>query len=750
MTLSQLAAPQSADRQIYDPAQKTTEKREFSVKPIKSEALGFLSALDPDAGAFTFQTFDDDYDRKDPHLALVRHGTLDQHWDRLCELSARGAGVFVTINETDLNGRCTNNITRVRALFVDTDGADHAQILKADPHLVVETSQGNFHDYWFISNCPMNEFTPAQKVMIGAWETDKSVHDLPRVMRLPGFPHQKVNALKGLTGEPFMVRIVHDVSFLGADSWEHRKEEIAKLAQTISPQSLSQKSLPTMREGSVAISINNASQPSEAEARDLLSYIDPDLEYSDWLKILQAMHDVGDHFLPLAVNWSAGGRKFKVGEVEGKWHGFTRGRGVTWATIPDMARRNGANLSGIALNHKQGLSLEGMVRGNGVKIDLVMQQSEKPLSAFQFVSVADLKYRAPEYIVDELFEAETLGLIFGDPGCGKSFLAVDIALSVASGTPFHGRSVKQGSVFFIAGEGHNGLARRFKAWSMARDVGLDGVPLFKSERAAQFLDKASAVAVAEAVAILAEQHGKPALIIIDTLARNFGAGDENNTKDMSEFVVAIDDLKAKFPGSAVIIVHHSGHASKERARGAMALKGALDTEYRVEKEGAAMKLVNTKMKDAEPPQDLFFTFEQVDLDDVTKSAVLEASDAPATKHRLTPNQRLGLETYQTAALVLELGDEKPFVGVHVDQWREEFYAKHTGDTHDSKKKAFQRVRKDLTDLGELLVQNDVYMTSDIGMKMGISFRRDSRDKAGHSEICHGAEAGNAGTDGTNA
>ena len=101
-------------------------------------------------------------------------------------------------------------------------------------------------------------------------------------------------------------------------------------------------------------------------------------------------------------------------------------------------------------------------------------------------------------------------------------------------------------------------------------------------------------------------------------------------------------------------------------------------------------------------------------------------------------------------MVLELGDEKPFVGVHVDQWREEFYAKHTGDTHDSKKKAFQRVRKDLTDLGELLVQNDVYMTSDIGMKMGISFRRDSRDKAGHSEICPGAEAGNAGTDGTNA
>jgi RecA-family ATPase len=121
-------------------------------------------------------------------------------------------------------------------------------------------------------------------------------------------------------------------------------------------------------------------------------------------------------------------------------------------------------------------------------------QDQRPAPPFQFVPVADLKYRAPEYIIMELFEADTLGLIFGDPGCGKSFLAVDIALSVATGTPFHGRDTKQGSVFFIAGEGHNGLARRFAAWSQARGVSLAGVPLFKSERAAQFLDGATRAA----------------------------------------------------------------------------------------------------------------------------------------------------------------------------------------------------------------------------------------------------------------
>lgn len=365
-----------------------------------------------------------------------------------------------------------------------------------------------------------------------------------------------------------------------------------------------------------------------------------------------------------------------------------------------------------------------------------------PKPVFKFVQVADLRYRPPEYIIDGLFETETLGLIFGDPGCGKSFLAVDIALSVASGTSFHGRSVKQGSVFFIAGEGHNGLARRFAAWSKAVGVSLDDVPLFQSERAAQFLDGASAKAVADAVDTLAHNHGTPALIIIDTLARNFGAGDENNTKDMSELVTSVDDLKARFPGAAVLIVHHTGHGEKQRARGAMALKGALDTEYRVEKDGSTLKLTNTKMKDAEAPQDMFFSLNEIDLDGSATSAVLEVTEAPERKHKMTPTQTLGLSTYATAAASSGIWDDdgKAFRGVHIEAWREAFYAKHTGDSADAKKKAFQRVRKDMADAGRMKVQDDVYLSTDPTVQTDVMLRRDKRDIAGQSDKCPDAEA----------
>ena len=369
---------------------------------------------------------------------------------------------------------------------------------------------------------------------------------------------------------------------------------------------------------------------------------------------------------------------------------------------------------------------------------------------FKFVAVGDLEYKEPEFLIDGLIETDTLGMIFGDPGCGKSFVAVDLALCVASGTPFHERPVKQGSVFFIAGEGHNGLARRFHAWSKDRGVPLGGVPLFKSERAAQFLDAASAAAVAQAVDQMADQFGQPTLIVIDTVARNFGPGDENSTSDMGAFVAAIDDLKSRYPGAAVLLVHHSGHADKQRARGAMALKGALDCEFRIEKNEAGLHVHCTKMKDADTPPILHFELKTVTLDAKTTSAVLEPIDAPERQTRLTPAQRLGVETYSAAAAKGGVWDDGAFKGLHLNEWREAFYSKHPGDTSDTKRKAFGRVRGELLKLGKMTVQDDVYLISDGAIQLAIMMQRDKRDIAGHSTKCPGAEAGLSGTSGTNA
>lgn len=156
------------------------------------EAARFLTLLDPFATRFTFQTFDDR--GEDRGLARILHGTLDQCATELQRLNARGAGVYVTVNETDLTGRQTGNIVAVRAVFADLDGTPLEQALAASPippHWIVNSSPGKFHLYWRCDGVALEQFSAIQKAIIARLGSDKNVFDLPRVMRLPGFDHQK-------------------------------------------------------------------------------------------------------------------------------------------------------------------------------------------------------------------------------------------------------------------------------------------------------------------------------------------------------------------------------------------------------------------------------------------------------------------------------------------------------------------------------------------------------------------------------
>lgn len=144
----------------------------------------------------TFQTFADR--GKDPRLAQHFTGDLDECAQRLAALNDAGAGVFWMVNEGDGLGRSTANVTAVRALFVDLDGAPHEPATNAacDAHALVESSPGRFHVYWLVEGCRLDQFKPAQLALARKFGGDMSVHDLPRVMRLPGFVHRK--------GEPFL------------------------------------------------------------------------------------------------------------------------------------------------------------------------------------------------------------------------------------------------------------------------------------------------------------------------------------------------------------------------------------------------------------------------------------------------------------------------------------------------------------------------------------------------------------------
>jgi hypothetical protein len=174
-----------------------------AIEPDRRQAERFLRLLDPSATSFTFQTFDDNKERHDKRLARVLHGTLADRWGQLASLNARGAGIFVCVNETDGQGRTEKNIERVRALFVDLDGAPLDPVRQSDrpPHIMVASSPGRWQAFWLatIGGIKLDQFSALQKGLAARYGGD-DVHDLPRVMRLPGSLHCK--------GQPHPVHIV--------------------------------------------------------------------------------------------------------------------------------------------------------------------------------------------------------------------------------------------------------------------------------------------------------------------------------------------------------------------------------------------------------------------------------------------------------------------------------------------------------------------------------------------------------------
>jgi hypothetical protein len=162
-------------------------------------AWDFISCLTGNPSTpMSWQVFDDNPQRRDPSLATVRHGSLSEVSYLLGRANDNGCGVFATVNETDLRGRRAANVTRIRALYIDTDGFV-PESYHLPPTFVVRSFSG-VHAYWVLADSmPLHDFRDAQKRLIAHYRSDPKIHNLDRVMRVPGFLHRK--------GTPFAVSI---------------------------------------------------------------------------------------------------------------------------------------------------------------------------------------------------------------------------------------------------------------------------------------------------------------------------------------------------------------------------------------------------------------------------------------------------------------------------------------------------------------------------------------------------------------
>ncbi len=179
--------------------------------PDLEQARRFLEILDPGANSrsmledrpdgFTFQTFDDSKARKDRSLARIFTGTLDYLAPTLSQLNQKGAGVFVTVNETDGKGRKLSNLERIRCCWIEDDEGLGIPT-PIEPHLVTETSPGKFHKLFLVEGLSVEQHAQVQEVLVAEYGSDPNAKDAVRVLRPAGFFHRK--------DAPFMVRIIHE------------------------------------------------------------------------------------------------------------------------------------------------------------------------------------------------------------------------------------------------------------------------------------------------------------------------------------------------------------------------------------------------------------------------------------------------------------------------------------------------------------------------------------------------------------
>lgn len=179
----------------------------------------------------------------------------------------------------------------------------------------------------------------------------------------------------------------------------------------------------------------------------------------------------------------------------------------------------------------------------------------------------------------------SLSRIYGPPGQTKSFLILDIALSLASGHPWRiGGETKHHApkrVHYVMAEGHTVNSMRANAWLRHHDP--DGALDLRGRLRDTFHVIISGVTLTpEGIGqyLPVVENDKPALLVLDTKHRMMAGLDENSASDMAVMVRALDMLREASEG-CVCLVDHTGLFDDSRARGSSAVQAAMDTEIRV-------------------------------------------------------------------------------------------------------------------------------------------------------------------------
>lgn len=325
----------------------------------------------------------------------------------------------------------------------------------------------------------------------------------------------------------------------------------------------------------------------DEELQSLLRYWDPDTDYETWVHVGMAIHSAtegSEAGLAIWDEWSSTGEKYRgLDDLVPHWQSF-RGSGITADYL-----------------------LTAKVADEDVFDDLEASgddEDAKPKKEPRFVPIRVdewVQRPPPEWLIHGVLPCAEIAMMFGDPGSGKSFLALDMSMAVAGGGDWRDLATRQGPVLWIAAEAAGSVRNRALAYARFHDIPIQDLDLWIVGDTPSFND----VNQVRELAKHAKKIG-PKLIVVDTMTAASGGANENSGEDMAVILAACRALH-KITGGLIMLIHHSGKDKSRGARGWSGLKGAMQTEIEVtHEETGERKAKIVKQRDGE--QDIEYSF----------------------------------------------------------------------------------------------------------------------------------------------
>ena len=437
------------------------------------------------------------------------------------------------------------------------------------------------------------------------------------------------------------------------------------------------------------------------EMRELLRHQDADMSREEWVRVGMAIHHETDgdmEGLLLWDEWSQTSNKYAgIQDLQNCWRSFHD----TPNSVTVGFLRQGTVATPEEFPHIDDTTPPAD--------DPWAQVEQQKRERFKLVHIGEVGKRdPPDWLVEGAIPKADLAMMFGPPGSGKSFVALDLAFSIATGYTWFNMKTVQGPVGWIAAEAAGAMRNRARAYAQARGIVLDNTDLWIMEQSMSLMSAEDSEALTHVM-----QEIKPVIIFVDTLAAASGGADENSGADMNK---VLDNCRRlhEATGALIMLIHHSGKDKSRGARGWSGMNAAVRAEFRLtHKEGSPIRIMETtKLSEGIEGQQFPFKLQPVpiDFDEDITSCVVEPLDVSVLEgdsaiNRLGPTQQVVFDA--VTELVTEHLDEGGAIPIQqVYDVAVDAMPRPSDGVRDRRTETIRRALQGLLEKGYVSIAND--------------------------------------------